>query len=68
MTALTTVMWFLRKRFPSVRIIRQFHPVMFLYGSLGWAPYNLSYMWPTVPVACFSWLYLKKRYLGFWSK
>ncbi|OCF35910.1 hypothetical protein I316_02405 [Kwoniella heveanensis BCC8398] len=28
----------------------------------------MSYMWPTVPVACISWLWAKKRHLAFWSK
>lgn len=25
-------------------------------------------MWPAVPVAWFSWHYIRSRYLGFWSK
>ena len=61
------VMWGLRKKFPNNQLFRQLHPVMFLYGGINWAPYNLSYMWPSVPIACISWLWLKKRYLGFWS-
>lgn len=48
--------------------MRQVHPVALFYGSLMWAPYNLSYIWPAVPIGWFSWVFLKKRYLGFWSK
>ncbi|ORX34223.1 OPT oligopeptide transporter protein-domain-containing protein [Kockovaella imperatae] len=66
--ALPIVMYWLRKKFPNVRIFRQLHPVMFLYGGIQWAPYNLTYMWPSIPIACLSWLYMKKRHLAFWSK
>lgn len=48
--------------------LRQIHPVAIFYGALSWAPYNLSYIWPAVPIAWYSWIYLKKRYLGFWAK
>ncbi|KAI1382864.1 OPT-domain-containing protein [Hypoxylon trugodes] len=48
--------------------MRQIHPVAIFYGALSWAPYNLSYIWPAVPIAWWSWIYLKQRYLGFWSK
>ncbi|KAI1840281.1 hypothetical protein JX266_013500 [Neoarthrinium moseri] len=48
--------------------LRQVHPVAMFYGALSLAPYNLSYIWPAVPIAWFSWVYLKKRYLAFWSK
>ncbi|OTA94243.1 hypothetical protein M434DRAFT_384166 [Hypoxylon sp. CO27-5] len=48
--------------------MRQIHPVAIFYGGLSWAPYNLSYIWPAVPIAWFSWIFLKQRYLGFWSK
>ncbi|KAI0171718.1 OPT-domain-containing protein [Hypoxylon sp. FL1284] len=48
--------------------MRQIHPVAMLYGGIPWSPYNLSYIWPAVPIAYASWIYLKQRYLGFWSK
>ncbi|KAI0121384.1 oligopeptide transporter 2 [Xylariales sp. AK1849] len=50
------------------RWLRQIHPVALFYGALTWAPYNLSYIWPAVPIAWYSWVYLKTKYLGFWSK
>ncbi|KAK6906266.1 OPT family small oligopeptide transporter [Kwoniella mangroviensis CBS 8507] len=62
------IVYFLRKRFPRTAWLRQIHPVMLCYGGINWAPYNLSYFWPSVPLASFSWFYLKKRYLAFWSK
>jgi hypothetical protein len=62
------VMYLLRKKFPKVQWLRQIHPVMICVGGLSWAPYNLMYMWPSVPLAAASWLWLKKRHLAFWSK
>jgi OPT family small oligopeptide transporter len=60
--------YILSRRWPKNAIIRNAHPVVMLNGALLWAPYNLAYIWPAVPVAAFSWLYLKKRFLAFWSK
>ncbi|ORY63916.1 OPT oligopeptide transporter protein-domain-containing protein [Pseudomassariella vexata] len=48
--------------------LRQVHPVAIFYGAITWAPYNLSYIWPAVPIAWYSWVHLKSKYLGFWSK
>ena len=41
---------------------------MITQGSLNWAPYNMSYFWPIVPLTAVSWLWLRARYLPFWSK
>ncbi|SPO00603.1 related to sexual differentiation process protein [Cephalotrichum gorgonifer] len=60
--------WGLGLKWPRSRIIRNAHPVVMLMGALNWAPYNLAYIWPAVPVSAFSWLFLKKRFVGFWSK
>ncbi|KAJ4288281.1 hypothetical protein N0V88_007473 [Collariella sp. IMI 366227] len=62
------VFWVLGKRWPRNAVIRNAHPVVMMNGALAWAPYNLTYIWPAVPVAALSWLYLKKRFLGLWSK
>ncbi|KAH7161464.1 OPT oligopeptide transporter protein-domain-containing protein [Dactylonectria macrodidyma] len=60
--------WWLGKKYPKNRLIRNTHPVVIFNGGLIWAPYNLTYIWPAVPVGWFSWVFLKKRYLGLWSK
>ncbi|KAH7148288.1 OPT oligopeptide transporter protein-domain-containing protein [Dactylonectria macrodidyma] len=60
--------WMLNKKFPKWTWTRQIHPVAIMYGGIVWAPYNMSYVWPSVPIAYFSWIYLKSRYLGLWSK
>lgn len=66
--ALVAFFYMLGRKWPKNAIIRNAHPVVMISGALAWAPYNLAYLWPAVPVAAFSWLYLKKRYLGLWSK
>ena len=50
------------------KVFQYFHVPVFLYGGLIWAPYNLANIWPAVPVAWFFNYYIKKRYLGWWSK
>ncbi|KAK2623709.1 hypothetical protein QTJ16_006890 [Diplocarpon rosae] len=62
------VVYYAQKHLPKQKWLRQVHPVVLLYGPLNWAPYNLSYAWPSVPIGYFSMVYLKKRYLAFWSK
>ncbi|KAF4447556.1 Sexual differentiation process protein isp4 [Fusarium austroafricanum] len=66
--ALVLLFWWLGRKFPNSKAIRSTHPVIFLGGGLVWAPYNLSYIWPAVPIGWFSWMYIKKRYLAFWAK
>ncbi|KAI1497904.1 OPT oligopeptide transporter protein-domain-containing protein [Biscogniauxia marginata] len=61
------IIYYTNKRF-NKPWMRQIHPVAMFYGALSWAPYNLSYIWPAVPIAYASWIYLKTRYLGLWSK
>jgi hypothetical protein len=60
--------WLVKRNFKSVSWLRQVHPVVFLSGGAIWAPYNIGYMWPAVPVAWLSWIYVKRRWLAFWSK
>lgn len=60
--------WFLNRKFPHWTWTRQIHPVAIMYGGIVWAPYNMSYIWPSVPIAYLSWIYLKSRYVGLWSK
>ena len=50
------------------KIFQYFHAPVFLYGGLVWAPYNLANVWPVVPVAWLFNYYIKKRFLGWWSK
>ncbi|KAF3024152.1 hypothetical protein E8E14_007550 [Neopestalotiopsis sp. 37M] len=62
------IYWGCTKKFPNNRFIRQIHPVAIWYGGLNWAPYGFSYIWPAAPIAWLSWIYVKQRYLAFWSK
>lgn len=66
--ALVLAFWYLSKKFPNNNILRNIHPVIILTGGISWAPYNLSFIWPAVPIAMASFMYVKKRCLAFWSK
>jgi len=50
------------------KVFRYFHAPVFLSGGLWWAIYNLSNIWPAIPVAWLFNYYIKKRYLGWWLK
>lgn len=60
--------WYLGRKFPNNRFFRSTHPVVMLYGAIIFAPFNMSYLWPAVPVGALSWVYVKSRMLAFWSK
>lgn len=62
------LIYYIQKKFPAKTWLRQIHPVVLFYGALGWAPYNLSYTWPAVPIGWLAMVWAKKRYLAFWSK
>jgi OPT family oligopeptide transporter len=57
--------YFLRKKF---KIFAYFHVPVFLFGGTIWAPYNMANIWPAVPVAYVFNYYIRRRYLGWWSK
>ncbi|KAK8022808.1 OPT oligopeptide transporter [Apiospora rasikravindrae] len=65
---LALAMYGLQRLFPRSSFLRQMHPVALLYGAMFLAPYNVGYLLPCLPIAYFSWVYTKKRYLAFWSK
>ncbi len=60
--------WYIKKKFPGQSWMRQVHPVVMLSGATHWAPYNVGYIWPAVPIALLSWSYVRKRWMGLWSK
>ena len=62
------LVYYAQKKFPKQTWLRQFHIVAILYGCINWAPYNVSYFWPAVPLGYLSMIYMKKRFLAFWSK
>lgn len=65
---LPVALWYLRRKLPKNTFIRGIHPIPLLVGGLYYAPYNLTYLWPAVPVGYASMVYLKTRFLGFWSR
>jgi hypothetical protein len=60
--------FYAQKKFPKQTWLRQAHVVAIIYGGISWSPYNLSYTWPSVPIGYLSMIFMKKRFLGFWSK
>ncbi|KAK0448152.1 OPT-domain-containing protein [Armillaria borealis] len=62
---LPVIVYFLTPRIP---IFKYFHLPVFLVGTLIWAPYNLSNTWPAVPIAYVFNMFIKKRFLSWWSK
>ncbi|KAH7050077.1 OPT oligopeptide transporter [Macrophomina phaseolina] len=65
---LPIIAFYAKKKWPKARWLRFVHPVCIFNGPIQWAPYNVSYLWPTVPVAWLSHIYLKTRYTAFWAK
>ena len=66
---LVFVAWAMRRLFPRSRVIRYFHPVMFIMGSVSYAPpYNLAFNLGNLYVNLLSFQYIRKHYLAFWAK
>lgn len=64
----TVLMYYFQRRYKHVRWMRQINPVVVFAGAFIWAPYNMSYVLPGVPIAFISWILIKNRHLAFWSK
>ncbi|KAJ7194423.1 OPT oligopeptide transporter protein-domain-containing protein [Mycena pura] len=56
---------FLRKRF---KVFEYIHLPVILTGGLIWAPGSMTNIWPAVPVAYIFNVFIRKRYLAWWSK
>ncbi|KAK9242757.1 OPT oligopeptide transporter protein-domain-containing protein [Lipomyces tetrasporus] len=60
-------LYFARERYP--KYLRSFHPVLFLGGfTLFGSTYNLSYYTPGLYLSVIMMYYVRRRYLGWWSK
>ncbi|KAG7048102.1 OPT oligopeptide transporter [Colletotrichum scovillei] len=66
--ALPFVFYYFQRKFPRTHWFAKIHPVMILSGGISWSPYNIAYMWPAVLPGWLSMVYLRQRYLAFWSK
>ncbi|EPQ54770.1 OPT-domain-containing protein [Gloeophyllum trabeum ATCC 11539] len=62
---LPVIFYYLAKKYS---IFSHFHLPVFLVGGLVWAPYNLTNIWPAMPIAFFFNVFVKRRYLAWWSK
>ncbi|KAF6826671.1 opt oligopeptide transporter [Colletotrichum plurivorum] len=76
--ALPILFYMFQRKFPRTHWVAKVHPVMVLSGGISWSPlsslmadirrYNIAYMWPAVIPGWLSMVYLRRRYLAFWSK
>ncbi|KAK1990115.1 OPT superfamily oligopeptide transporter [Colletotrichum falcatum] len=66
--AVPFVLYYFQRNFPRTHWFSKIHPVMILSGGISWSPYNIAYMWPAVLPGWLSMVYLRQRYLAFWSK
>ncbi|PVF99222.1 OPT superfamily oligopeptide transporter [Serendipita vermifera] len=58
----------LSKRYPKNTFLRSVHVPVLLTGCLNWAPYNLAYIWPAVPIGWLFQVYIRTRFLPWWEK
>jgi OPT family small oligopeptide transporter len=61
-------LYFAAKRWPRSSFWRNVNVPMLLAGSLGWAPYNWSYMQGTLSLALFFNFYIKTWYKPWWER
>ncbi|KAJ7196280.1 OPT-domain-containing protein [Mycena pura] len=57
--------YFLRKKF---KVFEYLHFPVLLNGGISWSPYNMANVWPAVPIAYVFNVFIKKRYIAWWSK
>ncbi|KAJ7203881.1 OPT-domain-containing protein [Mycena pura] len=57
--------YLLRKRFKALEYL---HLPVLMTGGLIWTPGTMANVWPAVPVGYFFNVFVKKRYLAWWSK
>ena len=55
-----------KKFFPEQT--KQFSPTLIIGGMLIYAPYNLSYYWPSLAFSYIFNFFIKRRYLAWWEK
>ncbi|PHH71270.1 hypothetical protein CDD82_6607 [Ophiocordyceps australis] len=66
--ALVIIFWGICKLWPNSRALRSIHIPVLISGASGWGIYSFSYMFPAVPIAWFSWVYIRGRYPALWAK
>ncbi|KAL8283781.1 hypothetical protein RQP46_005213 [Phenoliferia psychrophenolica] len=59
--------YFLTRKFPN-SYWKYVNTPAFIYGALNWAPYNLSYLTPGIPIAIYFQGYLRRNRLAWWTK
>lgn len=66
---LVPLLFFGAKRlFPSQKWLRMASPILMFHAPATMVPYNFSYLIPAVPIGYVSWIWIRTRYLAFWSR
>ncbi|PHH81000.1 hypothetical protein CDD82_1381 [Ophiocordyceps australis] len=60
--------WALKKKWPESKVLHKVDSMVLLYGTIMLIPYNFAYIMPAVIASWFSWIYIRRRFPGFWSK
>ncbi|KAF3992122.1 hypothetical protein FT663_02439 [Candidozyma haemuli var. vulneris] len=60
--------WALKRYFGRTVIGKYFHPILFTFGFMAYAPYNLSYSTPGLYVSIAFMYYIRKKYTAWWEK
>ncbi|KJZ77186.1 hypothetical protein HIM_03507 [Hirsutella minnesotensis 3608] len=66
--AFPIIYYYTTRRLPKTHWLTKIHPVIIFSGGHTWSPYNFGYMWPALLPSWLSWVYIRRRYLAFWSK
>ncbi|KAM7198205.1 OPT oligopeptide transporter domain containing protein [Naviculisporaceae sp. PSN 640] len=57
-----------RKLYPRSTLIAKITPFAVFSGGMNFAPYNISYLLPAVPLAMMSWKFVRPRWGDFWDR
>ncbi|PSK37700.1 OPT family small oligopeptide transporter [Candidozyma pseudohaemuli] len=60
--------WALKKYYGRTIIGKYFHPIVFCFGIMIYAPYNLSYYTPGMILSFFFMYVIRKNYTAWWEK
>lgn len=60
--------WGAKRLFPSQKWLRMASPILMFHAPSMMVPYNFSYLIPSLYIGYASWVWIRRRYLAFWSR
>lgn len=54
--------------YPRSKLIPTLNPVGIFNGGINFTPYNMSFMWPDVPLALILWSLVRHLWGDFWGR